>query len=108
MTNQGFRELGMDSLMSVELRNRLERLLGCSLVSTLAFDYPNIEQLGEYLLDNVIVTEGTHEPGATAPESDAAASDDGFDQSVADLSDEEAEQQLMEELNKMREADSHG
>ena len=42
-------DLGLDSLMAVELKNRLESGLGVSLPSTLLFDYPNIETLGDYV-----------------------------------------------------------
>ena len=44
----GFFELGMDSLMSVEFRNRLNRALSGEhvLSSTAVFDYPNISSLG--------------------------------------------------------------
>ncbi len=107
-TNQGFRELGMDSLMSVELRNRLERVLGCSLVSTLAFDHPTIEELGAYLLGDVLDVD--RQTGTDTPQEgdDTDATADEFDESVAELSDEEAERMLMEELSKMREADTHG
>ena len=45
---QGFFEMGMDSLMAVEFKNRLERSLGLSLPGTLAFDSPTIERLAEF------------------------------------------------------------
>ena len=42
-------DLGMDSLMAVELQRRLEHSMGCSLRSTLMFDYPTVESLAAYL-----------------------------------------------------------
>ncbi|MGB3533335.1 MAG: SDR family NAD(P)-dependent oxidoreductase, partial [Microcoleaceae cyanobacterium] len=45
----GFFDLGMDSLTSVEFKNRLQKGLGCSLPSTVAFDYPTTEALIDYL-----------------------------------------------------------
>lgn len=51
---QGFFDMGMDSLMSIELKNRLETSVANSLPSTLTFEYPTIESLAEYLLNNVI------------------------------------------------------
>ena len=44
-------DLGMDSLMSVELRTRLEKDLGVSLPLTLAFDYPNAEVLASHVFE---------------------------------------------------------
>ncbi|MGB3204468.1 MAG: amino acid adenylation domain-containing protein [Crinalium sp.] len=52
----GFFTLGMDSLASVELRNRLQASLGCSLSSTLAFDYPTPQALVNYLADELLGT----------------------------------------------------
>jgi acyl carrier protein/NADPH:quinone reductase-like Zn-dependent oxidoreductase len=49
-TYLGFTDLGMDSLMGIELRRMLERSLQISLRSTLAFEYPTVEALADYLL----------------------------------------------------------
>ena len=46
---QGFFGLGMDSLTSLELRNRLEKALGLKLAATVLFDQPSPERLTEYL-----------------------------------------------------------
>jgi acyl carrier protein len=42
-------EMGLDSLMAVELRNALGTSLGLALPATLLFDYPSIDGLGDYL-----------------------------------------------------------
>ncbi|MCX6040995.1 MAG: SDR family NAD(P)-dependent oxidoreductase, partial [Caldilinea sp.] len=51
---QGFADLGMDSLMAVELKNRLERLIGQPLPATLAFNYPTVDRLSKFLLCEVL------------------------------------------------------
>jgi acyl transferase domain-containing protein/acyl carrier protein len=47
---RGFADLGMDSLMAVELRGRLRARLGVSLGATAAFDHPTPERLTQALL----------------------------------------------------------
>jgi len=54
---QGFFDLGMDSLMAVELKNRLQRSLGSPLPTPIAFDYPSVEALGRYLVKAVLPCE---------------------------------------------------
>jgi acyl transferase domain-containing protein/acyl carrier protein len=50
----GFFDLGMDSLTSVELRNCLQTSLGCAMPSTVAFDYPTVRSLADYLVQQVL------------------------------------------------------
>ena len=45
-----FTSMGMDSLMGVELRNRLEVDLGLRLPATLAWNYPTVKALSSHLL----------------------------------------------------------
>ena len=52
-----FFELGMDSLTSLDLRNRLQTDLDRTLPSTVAFEYPSIPELADYLIGNVLPAE---------------------------------------------------
>jgi thioesterase domain-containing protein/acyl carrier protein len=47
-------DLGLDSLMAIELRSYLQKSLECNLRSTLLFDYPTIEALVDYLAIEVL------------------------------------------------------
>ncbi|MFL9817595.1 SDR family NAD(P)-dependent oxidoreductase [Tolypothrix campylonemoides VB511288_2] len=51
---QNFFDMGMDSLIAVELKNQLQNHLGQFLPSTLAFNYPNINSLAQYLSQDVL------------------------------------------------------
>ncbi len=79
----GFFDLGMDSLMAVELRNRIAASLGdaCQLTNTIAFDYPSVAKLAEHLASQIGVaiqlqaseesaTTTAHEHGDMEEESD--------------------------------------
>ncbi len=50
----GFFDLGMDSLMAVELHRRLERAFGRQLPVTLSLDHPTLADAAEYLLGEVL------------------------------------------------------
>jgi acyl carrier protein len=55
MATSRFLDLGTDSLMAVELRNRLYGQFGgaFTISATAVFDYPTIRSLAEYLADQV-------------------------------------------------------
>jgi acyl carrier protein len=50
-------EMGLDSLMAVELRNMLRIALGRNLPATLLFNYPTLEALAGYLSREVLGVE---------------------------------------------------
>ncbi len=62
----GFFDLGMDSLMAVELRNRLNRALSGEYVvsNTAVFDYPNVTSLANHLAGELGQALGAGSPQA--------------------------------------------
>ncbi|MGB0129289.1 MAG: acyl carrier protein, partial [Rhodocyclaceae bacterium] len=82
------KDMGLDSLMAVELRNLLARSIGTSLPATLLFDYPTLEAMAAFLMQRLELA---------APAPSAPATDDGRT-AVTALSEEEAEAQLLAEL----------
>jgi myxalamid-type polyketide synthase MxaE and MxaD len=51
---RGFFRMGMDSLMTVELRRRLEVALARSLPATIAFEYPTITAMTAFICEQVL------------------------------------------------------
>jgi polyketide synthase 12/myxalamid-type polyketide synthase MxaB len=85
------KELGLDSLMAVELRNTVGAAVGRALPATLMLDYPTLDSLADFLLTLL------------APEADKAAAGQPKVESVATkevvgLSEAEAEMLLLKEL----------
>jgi SAM-dependent methyltransferase len=96
-------DLGLDSLMAVQLRNQLAKGLGESrpLPATIMFDQPTIEALAAYLLERITPAAqetGTSAAGkASAPVPGAAMLGEA---AVAAMSDEQIEALLLERLGK--------
>ncbi|WP_396643255.1 amino acid adenylation domain-containing protein [Methylomonas sp. 2B] len=52
--DQNFAALGADSMQAVDFKVELEKRLQCALRSTVLFDYPSLDLLTRYLLDEVL------------------------------------------------------
>lgn len=50
----GFFKMGMDSIMAVQLRVMLEQNLGQPLPATIAFEYPTVNKLTQFLVSDVL------------------------------------------------------
>jgi acyl transferase domain-containing protein/acyl carrier protein/ubiquinone/menaquinone biosynthesis C-methylase UbiE len=98
---QGLFDMGMDSLMAVELKGRLERSLGLPLPSTLTFNYPTINALANYLLSEALGFDSAPAPEKTVPilnPPDRDSSDHPFE----DLSEDEISALLLKKLEQMK------
>ena len=97
-------ELGLDSLMAVELANALAKATGRSLSATLVFKHPTIDAIVEYLFSELLA-----EDMATAPDRRAARQGQSLkergsameDENLDGLSESELASLLEEKLNAM-------
>jgi acyl transferase domain-containing protein len=87
------KDAGLDSLMAVELRNVLTRSIEFALPATLLFDHPSLDALATYLMHKLQLAQDPPQiPGIGGDPSAGARA------KVAELSDDEAEAQLLSEL----------
>lgn len=101
--DQGLFDMGMDSLMSVELKGRLERSLGVPLPSTLTFNYPTLGALAEFLLKDVLTFAPPAEPPAPAAAgTPAPAPTPPTDSSADDLDEEDLERLLLRKIQHLQ------
>jgi acyl carrier protein len=87
--------LGMDSLMALELRNRLEMSLSLTLPATLVWAYPHAAALTAHLAERLQLTIEDGAGPTSAP--DGAARATALER-VTDLADDEVERLLAEKM----------
>ena len=87
---QPLSEIGLDSLMAVELRNVLGTMLGKPLPATIIFDYPTIDALTDFLKTTIPL-----DMSASVEVTEAEPEDDELDM----LSDDELASMLASKLD---------
>ena len=100
--DQGLRDVGLDSLMALELKDRLQVSVEQPLPATLVFDYPTIAAITDYLAREVLglAVAPVHTPAVAVAAAVPALSED--------MTDEQAELLLSEELALLARAREHG
>ncbi|GGY03053.1 polyketide synthase [Streptomyces minutiscleroticus] len=66
--DRNFFEIGFDSLTALELRNRVEKLMGQPLAATVVFDHPTADALARYLHTQIAVPAETPRPAVSVVE----------------------------------------
>jgi acyl transferase domain-containing protein/acyl carrier protein len=92
-TRERLFDLGVDSLIAVELKNKLQAELGLPISSTLLFDYPTVESLTNYVLNDLLLS-------VLKSTSDKATPSQAHQ--MDSISEDEAELALLEELSKFK------
>jgi acyl carrier protein len=91
-------ELGLDSLMAVDLRNQLGRALGHRFPATLLFDYPAIGSLVEMIGTEVFGLSLQEQPKAAAPTSVTQRESDALLEAIEGLDDDSLDRLLAARL----------
>ncbi|NES23647.1 MAG: SDR family NAD(P)-dependent oxidoreductase, partial [Symploca sp. SIO3E6] len=100
--NLGFMEMGMDSLTTVELKNRLQAQLGIALPGTVAMEYPTIEKLSQYIFEEVMGWQSVADAENNLPELEEVDIDNQILPVIDDISEEEFEALAAQQLEKIK------
>jgi aryl carrier-like protein len=96
---RGLFEMGLDSLMALDLKNRLRSAIGLDVPATVVFEFPTVEAMAGYLDDRLSgTTLAAGMPAATDGTTVDVADDEtaGVDMlaRIRELSDQEVERQF--------------
>jgi acyl carrier protein len=95
------REIGLDSLSAIELRNALTLSIGESLPATLAFDHPTADAIAAFLQARLFPDDVRSTPAADTPERTALPADGPTGESLDTMPDDDAEALLLAELREL-------
>ena len=99
---RGLFEMGMDSLMALDLKNRLRASVGLDVPATVVFEFPNIEAIAGFLAEQLSPPEAADESevnpasSETMPRGGEDNAAGGIDllARIQQLSDEDVEREL--------------
>jgi NADPH:quinone reductase-like Zn-dependent oxidoreductase/SAM-dependent methyltransferase/NADP-dependent 3-hydroxy acid dehydrogenase YdfG len=91
-TDRPLSEMGLDSLLAVEIRNVLGKGFDLTLPATVTFDHPSIDALAAYLFGRKFAEQGAEDPAERGAES-ASVIDD-----IETLSDDDIDRLIAERL----------
>ncbi|MET0792003.1 MAG: acyl carrier protein, partial [Polyangiaceae bacterium] len=100
--HEPLRQLGLDSLMAVELRNLLAKTVGRAMPATITFDFPSVNALADYIADTVFGDElFTALAPASIPVPDEPAVELSAEDEHDDLTSDELAARLAERLDRL-------
>jgi myxalamid-type polyketide synthase MxaB len=94
---RGLTEIGMDSLMAVELRNLLQNDFNRPIPTSAIFEYPTIRELADYF-NNEFFSSGN--AAESLHHDDGGEEQSHHDKALMQMSEDEAERNLIEELDR--------
>ena len=92
---RGFFNIGMDSLMAIELKNNLEIAFDSPLPATIAFETPTIVHLAEYLSKEILKWDSPEYQTDTQNETNASLAD------IAKLTEDKVQESIAKKLEKL-------
>lgn len=96
-SEQGFSDMGLDSMLALELKNRLEAEFEISLSATIALEFSTVASLARYVADRVLAdATRLQEPRSPVPVSKSVAAEEAVD--LDTLSDGEVAALLTQKL----------
>jgi acyl carrier protein len=96
--NKPLGELGIDSLLGLEIKKNIDSAVGLNLPATLVFNYPTIDKITEYLLIDVLNKKESVDSKIKG-KTTSSESGNKIIEDIKGLSDEEAEKILLNKLN---------
>ncbi|NES73167.1 MAG: acyl carrier protein, partial [Okeania sp. SIO2D1] len=100
--NLGFTEMGMDSLMIVELKNRLQNQLEISLPETVAMEYPTIVKLSLHIEELMAWNTTENDSLSDGLSSTDVSEIDSILPGLEDISEEDFEALAAQQLEKIK------